>query len=73
MLKKILLCATIAITSANAGEIDVWGHAGISWQMDFAQKNYTQSYGGLSASVGFDASWQNGIAFGIGGWGGYTI
>ena len=77
MLKKVLLlCATIAISSvhsANAGEIDVWGHAGISWQMDFAQKNYTQSYGGLSASVGFDASWQNGIAFGIGGWGAYTI
>lgn len=80
MLKKNLyILCFVAVLSANlgaklnAGEIEVWGHAGISWQMNFAQKDYTPSYGGLSASVGFDATWSNGIAFGIGGWGAYTI
>ena len=78
LLSKILrtsffVAMLLANTQLNAGNIEVWGHAGLSWQMNFADKNYTQSYGGLSASVGFDASWSNGIAFGIGGWGAYTI
>ena len=78
MLSKILrtsffVAMLLANAPLNAGNIEVWGHAGLSWQMNFADKNYTQSYGGLSASVGFDASWSNGIAFGIGGWGAYTI
>lgn len=78
LLSKILrtsffVAMLLANAPLNAGNIEVWGHAGLSWQMNFADKNYTQSYGGLSASVGFDASWSNGIAFGIGGWGAYTI
>lgn len=67
------MCFAMIHLPLFASEIDVWGHAGISWQADFADKDYMKSYGGLSASVGFDVSWSNGIAFGIGGWGAYTI
>lgn len=68
---KKILCALLFASCLFGGDIDVWGHAGISWQMNFANK--MKSYAGLSASVGFDASWNNGIAFGIGGWAAYAI
>lgn len=65
------LCVLLFVSSVFGGEVDVWGHAGISWQMNFEEQ--TKSYAGLSASVGFDASWSNGIALGVGGWAAYSI
>lgn len=67
---KIIFFIAI-ITHLNAAEVDVWGHAGFSWQTTISKP--TQSYGGLSASVGFDTTFDNGIALGVGGWGAYTI
>ncbi|MGX2981945.1 outer membrane family protein [Helicobacter sp. 23-1045] len=69
---KKLLCILL-LTSALFGrnEIDVWGHAGISWQMQMDKP--PKSYAGLSASVGFDASWDIGITLGIGAWSAYSI
>lgn len=69
-MRKILF-VLLFISSVFGVDVDVWGHAGISWQMNFANENKT--YAGLSGSVGFDASWDNGIAFGVGGWAAYAI
>lgn len=70
-MKKLLSCLLFISALFGNAEVDVWGHAGISWQMNFAESN--KSYAGLHTSVGFDTSWENGIAFGIGGYAAYSI
>lgn len=72
-IKKLIIAISLATSTLCAGEISVWGHAGISGQWNLNDGGASRNYAGVSASIGFDAIFSNGISFGLGGWGAYTI
>ncbi|RDU63132.1 hypothetical protein [Helicobacter sp. MIT 14-3879] len=70
--KNLFLSLILIASLLQAGDINVWGHAGISSQWQLSGKN-NKNYSGVSASIGFDAVFSNGISFGFGAWGAYPV